>query len=130
MSILKLDKEQKKNILAISIGLIVGIGVGILLMIQTKSVHKDLAVRYQEFYSINLDGKITYLNGSGIRYYFKINEGKTFFITPNNVFDRQKTFHLFVNPGDHFIKPSFSDTITVISNGKQNKYTFKDYSIY
>ena len=130
MTILKLDKEQKKNILAISIGLIVGIAVGILLMIQTKSVHKDFAVRYQKFYSTNLDGKITYLDASGGRYYFKLNEGMEFFISPHNISDDQNSFYLFVDQGDYFIKPAFSDTVTIISNGQQNKYTFRDYSIY
>src|SRR5690606_16562257 len=100
MSILKLYKEQKKNLLAISIGLIVGIGVGVLLMIQTKSVHKDFAVRYKEFYSTNLEGKITYLNGSGGRFYFRLNGGKEFFISPHNVLNEQETFYLFVDQGD------------------------------
>ena len=125
MKLINIIKIYIDEIIAISIILIC---LSIFLVLETKRTQKGFSELHQEFYSISLNGSITYLNGSGGRSYFKINQGKKYFLTPHNTSDDQKSFYSFVNVGDRFIKPAFSDTVTIISQNQINKYTFKNYS--
>ena len=128
-------KNNPRNFLKENLDLVITVSIIFLCLIayliyDTYRVNKSIAERYTEFYETNMNGRIHNLSGSGGKYFFNlsIDEKERYFFTPRQIDNETPSFHLEVDNGDYIIKPAYSDTITIVSDGRTYKYLFKDFT--
>ncbi|MCG8387833.1 MAG: hypothetical protein MJA30_19935 [Cytophagales bacterium] len=105
-----------------------GIFIGLLILLaifQSMHVDKRAEQRFERFYNSSLEGRISCQpEGSVAGSKFCIENQKFYFHPYTSELNRNKIFEYLAESGDSIYKPAYSDTLILIKEGKEYRYTF------
>jgi hypothetical protein len=117
----------KRNTIIVLISFAV-ISLSSLFIWGVPNTDKNWKREYNRFYNSDIEGIVEEV---GIKYhgtFFKIKgikEGFVFYPYTDKELNDDKIFEHLTKAGDSLIKPSRADTLTLITRGKQYRYTFQ-----
>jgi hypothetical protein len=107
-----------------------GIAVLLLLIVfQVIYFNKKDKEAFLQFYSAQIDGKLTAIDAGARGVSFTVNDVAYRFKPYTSVLNEKKIFHHLVEPGDRILKAAYSDTLFLFHRKKTYNYTFQiDYA--